>query len=90
MSPQANNRLLLWLPIVLSIAITSVGWIANGAVAMERLNKIDERYEREVVPRRELDARRESQQEQLDRMEKRIGQLQETLDEILQNLPKRR
>ena len=72
------------------VIVLAGGWIANFATLSARMadvekaeNKIEQRFDRDVVPRQEQEVR--------DRMlDQRLGQMQRSLDAIQQELQKQR
>jgi hypothetical protein len=72
------------------VVVLAGGWIANFATLSARMadvekaeNKIEQRFDRDVVPRQEQEVR--------DRMlDQRLGQMQRSLDAIQQELQRQR
>jgi hypothetical protein len=72
------------------VVVLAGGWIANFATLSARMadvekaeNKIEQRFDRDVVPRQEQEVR--------DRMlDQRLAQMQKSLDAIQQELQKQR
>jgi len=83
-----RDRIPSWIPLAVSVLLVLIGWVANAAKLDSRaselelhMSKLEIRYDAEVVPRKEHEARQIGYDQRLSRIEESIAKVQRSVDE---------